>query len=128
MGDCLVIRELVFRRASMKGNFNATAEPTLNPLNKKTDRFVNGSCELAKVMNKGSSRKTILKRRPDRNGERLRAVFMSHPAATEDDFPQCWPYIRLELLKQYALEQLAAYPPAPVHRFQKMRGARCRLR
>jgi len=42
--------------------------------------------------------------------EIARAAFMSHPAATEHDFHRCWPYIRDEMLKQHALEELAASP------------------
>ena len=42
--------------------------------------------------------------------EVARAAFMSHPAATEYDFRRCWPSIREELLKQHALEELAANP------------------
>jgi len=42
--------------------------------------------------------------------EIARAAFMSHPAATEYDFRRCWPSIREELLKQHALEELAANP------------------
>jgi hypothetical protein len=47
--------------------------------------------------------------------ERLRALahtaFMSHPAATEDDFARCWPEIRDEIFKQHTLRVLAASPP-----------------
>lgn len=39
-----------------------------------------------------------------------RAAFMSHPAATEFDFRRCWLSIREEMLKQHALEELAANP------------------
>ena len=42
--------------------------------------------------------------------EVARTAFMSHPAATEYDFRRCWPSIREELLKQHALEELAANP------------------
>lgn len=42
--------------------------------------------------------------------EVARAAFMSHPAATEYDFRRCWPNIRDELLKQHAVEELAANP------------------
>lgn len=42
--------------------------------------------------------------------EVARAAFMSHPAATEWDFRRCWPSIREEMLKQHALEELAANP------------------
>jgi hypothetical protein len=42
--------------------------------------------------------------------ELAREAFMSHPAATEADFRICWPAIRVELLKQYTLEELAAQP------------------
>jgi hypothetical protein len=42
--------------------------------------------------------------------EAARAAFMTHPAATEIDFRRCWPSIREELLKQHALEELAANP------------------
>lgn len=42
--------------------------------------------------------------------EAARAAFMSHPAATERDFRRCWPSIREEMLKQHALEKLAANP------------------
>lgn len=42
--------------------------------------------------------------------EVARAAFMSHPAATEGDFRRCWPSIREEMLKQHALEELAANP------------------
>jgi hypothetical protein len=42
--------------------------------------------------------------------EAARTAFMSHPAATEYDFRKCWPYIREEILKQHALEELAANP------------------
>jgi hypothetical protein len=40
--------------------------------------------------------------------EQVREAFMTHPAATDADFTQCWPSLRHELLKKYALEQLAA--------------------
>lgn len=42
--------------------------------------------------------------------EIARAAFMSHPAASEFDFRRCWPSIREEMLKQHALEELAANP------------------
>lgn len=42
--------------------------------------------------------------------EIARAAFMKHPAATEEDFRRCWPGIREEILKRYALNQLAAHP------------------
>jgi Ankyrin repeats (3 copies)/Ankyrin repeats (many copies) len=42
--------------------------------------------------------------------EIARAAFMRHPAATEADFRICWPAIRVEMLKQYTLEELAAQP------------------
>ena len=37
-------------------------------------------------------------------------AFMSHPAATEADFRRCWPNLREEILKQHALQELAANP------------------
>ena len=42
--------------------------------------------------------------------ELARASFMKHPAATEAGFRACWPTICAELLKQYALDELAAQP------------------
>jgi hypothetical protein len=42
--------------------------------------------------------------------EVARLAFMRHPAATEYDFRRCWPGIREEILKQHALEELAANP------------------
>lgn len=36
--------------------------------------------------------------------EIVREAFMSHPAATEEDFERCWPAIRDEMFKQYTLE------------------------
>ncbi|HVF48713.1 MAG TPA: hypothetical protein VNA19_01425 [Pyrinomonadaceae bacterium] len=36
--------------------------------------------------------------------EIVRKAFMSHPAATEEDFERCWPDIRDEMFKQYALD------------------------
>jgi hypothetical protein len=42
--------------------------------------------------------------------ELARASFMKHPAATEAGFRACWPTIRTELLKQYALDELASQP------------------
>jgi hypothetical protein len=42
--------------------------------------------------------------------EVVRLAFMRHPAATEYDFRRCWPGIREEILKQHALEELAANP------------------
>lgn len=42
--------------------------------------------------------------------EAARTAFMSHPAATEYDFHRCWPYIREEILKRHALDELAANP------------------
>ena len=33
----------------------------------------------------------------------VREAFMSHPAATEEDFERCWPSIRDEMFKQHAL-------------------------
>jgi len=47
--------------------------------------------------------------------EVARAAFMSHPAATEWDFRRCWPSIRAEMLKQHALEELAANPALTEH-------------
>ena len=38
----------------------------------------------------------------------VRQAFLSHPAATEEDFERCWPGIRDEMFKQYALEQYNA--------------------
>lgn len=46
--------------------------------------------------------------------EAARAAFMSHPAATEYDFRRCWPSIREEILKCYALEELAGNPTLSV--------------
>lgn len=42
--------------------------------------------------------------------ETARAAFMRHPAATEYDFRRCWPSIREEMLKRYALEELTENP------------------
>jgi len=33
----------------------------------------------------------------------LRAAFLSHPAATEEDFERCWPELRDEVLMRHAL-------------------------
>ena len=42
--------------------------------------------------------------------EVARTAFMRHPASTEYDFQRCWPSIRKEILKQWALEELASNP------------------
>ena len=43
--------------------------------------------------------------------ERMRDIahtaFMTHPAATEEDFERCWPVIRDEMFKQHAIKVLA---------------------
>ena len=36
----------------------------------------------------------------------VKEAFMSHPAATEEDFERCWPSIRDEILKQYTMKVL----------------------
>lgn len=38
--------------------------------------------------------------------EKARAVFMSHPAATNQDFERCWPSIRDEILVRYTLSRM----------------------
>lgn len=41
----------------------------------------------------------------------VREAFLSHPAATEEDFERCWPSIRDEMFKQYALDLYNARAP-----------------
>jgi len=36
----------------------------------------------------------------------VREAFMSHPAATEEDFDRCWPELRDEIFKQYTMKVL----------------------
>ena len=36
----------------------------------------------------------------------VKEAFLSHPAATEQDFERCWPDIRDEIFKQYTLKVL----------------------
>lgn len=36
----------------------------------------------------------------------VKEAFMSHPAATEEDFERCWPSIRDEIFKQYTMKVL----------------------
>lgn len=38
--------------------------------------------------------------------ERARAAFMTHPAATAEDFERCWPSIRDEIFKRHTLSSL----------------------
>ena len=33
----------------------------------------------------------------------VRAAFLTHPAATDEDFERCWPTLRDEMFKQHAL-------------------------
>ena len=44
--------------------------------------------------------------------ERMKAMahtaFMTHPAATEEDFDRCWPAMRDEMFRQHAIKVLAA--------------------
>ena len=71
--------------------------------------------EKRRIRESGTSR-TIKRREPARESalgqlkEQVREAFMTHPAATDADFRQCWPSLRHELLKKYALEELAANP------------------
>lgn len=44
--------------------------------------------------------------------KQVRAAFLSHPAATEMDFERCWPVLRDEIFKEYALRHLAVERPA----------------
>ncbi len=43
--------------------------------------------------------------------ERMRVIahtaFMTHPAATEEDFKRCWPGLRDEMFKQHAIKVLS---------------------
>lgn len=59
--------------------------------------------------------------------ETARAAFMRHPAATEYDFRRCWPSIREEMLKQHALEELAADPALSVTLATQATDARATL-
>jgi hypothetical protein len=36
----------------------------------------------------------------------VKEAFLSHPAATEQDFERCWPAIRDEIFKQYTMKVL----------------------
>jgi hypothetical protein len=36
----------------------------------------------------------------------VKEAFMTHPAATEEDFERCWPALRDEIFKQYTMKVL----------------------
>jgi hypothetical protein len=73
--------------------------------------YVQSSAE--RRIHKGNGRRSEETKTAEALGELrevARLAFMRHPAATEYDFRRCWPGIREEILKQYALEELADDP------------------
>lgn len=53
------------------------------------------------------SAEQIKKEEIERMREIAHTAFMTHPAATEEDFERCWPGLRDEMFKQHAIKVLA---------------------